>query len=44
MEEVTSNGLIAILASICMAFCIGAALVYLGKRDAEKQWRLIDNE
>ena len=44
MEEITGNGLIAILASICIAFCLGAALVYLGKRDAEKHWRSMDNE
>jgi uncharacterized membrane protein YozB (DUF420 family) len=44
MEEITGNGLIAILASICIAFCLGAALVFIDKRNTEKHWRLMDNE
>ena len=39
MEEITSNGLIAILASIFSTFCLGAALVLFCKHDTEKQWK-----
>jgi hypothetical protein len=44
MEEITSNGFIAIIASIGAAFCLGIALVSLGERDAEKHWRSMDKE
>jgi hypothetical protein len=44
MEEIMSNSMLSLLASICATFFLGAALVFFCKRDAEKHWRSMGNE